>query len=453
VKVLLLSLNRIKFPFPVYPLGLDHVAGAISPPHEVRIVDVCGVPDDRVLPEIEEGIRAFEPDAVGLTIRNVDNNDATAVEAFLAPSRAAVERIRATTRAPLVLGGSGFTVFPTELMAALDADYGVVGEGEQARALFDALEAGRAPADLPGIAVRGQPAPRAVPLQGRLPRRAAPGLNPRTPFYLSRGGMLNLQTQRGCPYRCVYCSYPNIEGRKFRREEDDEVARVALELQDAGARHLFITDSVFNGDPRHADAIAEAFVRAGLRTPWTAFFTPTKPSDGFYDRMQAAGCSHVEFGTESLSDVMLRRLRKSFKPAAVFAAHAAARAAGLHVAHFLLLGGPGETAETLDETLDAAEQLDDAALFFFCGMRIYPDTEIAQIALKDGQLAPGQNLLAPVFYEAPGLPLDRIAKRVEERAAGRVSWIVGSGAARAEALIARLHARGHSGPLWERLVA
>jgi radical SAM superfamily enzyme YgiQ (UPF0313 family) len=453
VKVLLVSVNRSGFPYPVYPLGLDHVAGAISPPHEVRILDLCPVPEDRIAAEIDLAVRGFAPDAVGVSIRNIDNNDATAVEAFLAPVRGAVDRIRAATRAPIVLGGSGFTLFPDALLAFLGADYGIVGEGEQALALLDALEQGRSPEGLPGVALPGRPAPRAIPLAGVTPRRCAPGTNPALPFYRSRGGILNLQTQRGCVYRCIYCTYPGIEGRLSRGFAPDDVARTARELEGAGARFLFLTDSVFNGDPAHAERVADAFRRAGLGVPWGAYFAPTRPPDGFYARMAAARCSHVEFGTEALSDRMLARIRKTFRKEDVLAAHRAALAAGLHVAHFLLLGGPGETEETLEETLSAAEQLDGAALFFFCGMRIYPGTELAAIAEREGQIPPGQSLLEPVFYEPPGLPLEEIARRVERRADGRTSWLVGDGADRAAALVERLHARGHPGPLWERLVA
>ena len=231
------------------------------------------------------------------------------------------------------------------------------------------------------------------------------------------------------------------------------MAGVALELQEAGARYLFVTDSVFNGDVEHAEAVAEAFSRAGVRVPWGAFFAPTRPPDGFYDRMARAGCTHAEFGTEAFSDRMLARLRKTFRVADVFAAHRAARAAGVHVAHFLLLGGPGESLETLGETLDAAESLSDAALFFFCGMRVYPGTELERIARREGRLGDRQSLLEPVFYEPHGLPLAEIAAHVERRAEGRLNWIVGAGAARASALVARLHERGGAGPLWEELVA
>ncbi len=452
MKVLLISVNRSAFPYPVYPLGLDHVAGAISPPHAVRILDLCPLPAASVLDEVERAVREGTPDAVGLSIRNIDSNDATAVEEFFSPVRAVVDRIRAATRAPVVLGGAGFTIFPDELMRLLGADYGVVGEGEQALALLDALAAGRSPEGLPGVAVKGRPAPAPSPLRCDLPRRAAPGVNGALGFYAARGGVLNLQTQRGCPFRCVYCTYPGIEGRAARRLAADDVARTALELQGAGARYLFVTDSVFNGDPEHADAVAAAFARAGVRVPWGAFFAPPRPPDGFYARMARAGCSHVELGTEALSDRMLARIRKTFRVEDVLAAHRAARAAGLHVAHFLLLGGPGETRETVDETLDAAEALSDAALFFFCGMRVYPGTELERIARREGQLD-GGSLLAPVFYEPPGFPLAEIAAHVERRADGRLNWIVGAGAGRASALIARLHERGQAGPLWEKLVA
>jgi hypothetical protein len=169
--------------------------------------------------------------------------------------------------------------------------------------------------------------------------------------------------------------------------------------------------------------------------------------------MAEAGCTHVEFGTESLCDAMLPRLRKAFRRKHVLEAHASARAAGLHVAHFLLLGGPDETSETLDETIQAAEQLSDAALFFFCGMRIHAGTELESLARACGQIAPGQSLLEPVFYEPPAISLAAIAERVQRRGAGRPAWIVGAGADRAAALVTRLYARGHTGPLWEKLVA
>ena len=69
-----------------------------------------------------------------------------------------------------------------------------------------------------------------------------------------------------------------------------------------------------------------------------------------------------------------------------------------------------------------------------------------------GQIGPEERLLAPVFYEPPSLPLSEIAERVRRHARGRTSWVVGSGEERSEPLLQRMYERGHTGPLWERLV-
>jgi len=454
VRVLLISPNRLRFPYPVYPIGLDYVAGALAPRHEVRILDLCPLEDRELAPAVVAALEGFAPGAVGITVRNVDNTDATALRQFVGEVAALVRTIRGASAAPVVLGGAGFTLYPAEVLAATGADYGLVGEGERSLALFDALEAGRDPAALPGVIARGArgAAPAPVPAEA-FGTRPVPPPNPSLGFYLANSGIMNLQTQRGCPFRCVYCTYPAIEGACARRRPADEVAREAVALQAAGARYLFVADSVFNGDPRHALAVAAAFRGAGLTIPWGGYFAPLPPPDGFYARMAEAGCTHVEFGTEALSDPMLGRIRKAFRRADVLAAHRAARAAGLHVAHFLILGGPEETVETLEETFATAERLDDAALFFFCGMRIFRGTELARMARQDGQVAPDDDLLASTFYRPPGLPLADIEARLRARAAGRRNWVVGDGEERTRQATARLYGRGATGLLWEHLVS
>ncbi len=68
----------------------------------------------------------------------------------------------------------------------------------------------------------------------------------------------------------------------MRLNSPDEVAKEARELQEKGARYLFIVDSVFNSDYVHSMAVARAFRRQGLTLPWGAFFAPTRPPDGYY---------------------------------------------------------------------------------------------------------------------------------------------------------------------------
>lgn len=454
MRVLLISSNRLRFPYPVYPVGLDYVAGALAPRHEVRILDLCPLADAEVVPGVTEAVRTFEPEAIGISIRNIDNTDATDLQQFVGDVTALVRTLRALSRAPVVLGGAGFTLYPAAVLVATGADLGVVGEGERAGALFDALADGRDVRAIPGAIGPDWlgPAPGPLPPEA-IGRRPLPPPNPSLAFYLEHCGILNLQTQRGCPFRCVYCTYPGIEGSCVRQRPASEVAAEAVALQAAGARYLFMADSVFNGDPAYSLRVSVAFREAGLSIPWGAYFTPQSPPSGFYEQMADAGCTHAEFGTESLSDPMLRRIRKSFRRADALVAHRAARAAGINVAHFLILGGPGEDGGTLDETFTAAEELGDAVLFFFCGMRVFPGTELAAMARQAGQVAADDDLLRSVFYQPPALPLAEVESRLRARAAGRRNWIIGDGEERTRQATTRLYGRGHTGPLWEHLVA
>ncbi len=533
MRVLLISANRLKAPYPVFPLGLDVVAAAIAPRHELRIIDLLAEADSFPL---EQAVTDFQPQAVGISLRNIDNTDVTRPLSFVEQYGKLVLRIRSATQAPIILGGSGFTIFADSLLRVLGADYGIAGRGDALAQLLDCIEQEVEPAGIPGLVVQGsggappsepwssspgprlgeacagtdvgalladpppagqeaneepgeaQPAPTrrrtaeyfAVPGPGSAqPSANAPdagslqtkhGSDPGgarqpapppsaasvrlvdTAFYIANGGMLNFQTKRGCPYRCSYCTYPRIEGHELSHIEPEEVARTARALERAGARYLFATDSTFNCSIPHNLAVADALRVAGLSIPWGAFFAPVRTPAEYYLRLAAAGLTHVEFGTESLSDVMLRSYRKPFCLDDVFREHDKALAAGLNVAHYFMLGGPGETPATLDETLANVYRLPKTVSFFFCGVRIYPGTMVHLRAVEEGLVAEHDDLLAPVYYSSPALRGVDIEARVQEASQGRVNWVIGSGGERTMKLLERMYARGHVGPLWEKLV-
>jgi radical SAM superfamily enzyme YgiQ (UPF0313 family) len=435
-------------PYPTYPIGLDYVMNAISPPHQVRTVDMNELKTENALAGV---LSQDMPDIIGLSIRNIDNTDEAHVKTFIGEFRDLIGTIRQHSKGLIVLGGSGFTILPGEFMTRLDADFGVIGEGERLQLLLKALENHQGGSDIPGVVTRGSRVVPPEPWSHSFTRGAFPD-HSYTSFYLKRGGMLNLQTKRGCPFGCIYCTYPHIEGNRFRFHPPEEVADTAEMLQNAGAKYLYITDSTFNGSYEHSLEVAAAFKKAGISIPWGGFFTPTTPPTDYYRILADAGLMHVEFGTESLSNKMLDSYRKPFQIEDVFDSHKAALAAGLSVAHYLMLGGPGENEDTLKETLTNADGLGKTVFFVFTGVRIYPHTALYDLALEEGQITPQCNLLEPVFYWSPALHREAAMDLLRSHAFGRSNWVVGSASQQTVRIIARLHALGHVGPLWERLI-
>ena len=448
MKVLLVSANTLREPYPVYPLGLDYVAGAIAKNHHVQIVDMNSPGGYDSLAAV---IKEFSPDVIGLSLRNIDNTDTTDPRGFIGQYRTIVDVIRKHSDARLILGGSGFTIFPAETMQALDADYGVIGEGERLALLLNAIENRKDAGTIPGVVTPETHKSVPEPWEGKITRRINP--NPANlKYYLQNGGMLNLQTKRGCHFKCVYCTYPHIEGHHLRLIDPEETAAAALKLQASGAKYFFITDSVFNADCSHSLAVARAFKKNGVSIPWGAFFAPLKQPEDYFQIMADAGLTHVEFGTDSLSNPVLASYRKPFRDQQVFRTHQTAINAGLYVAHYFLLGGPGENPQTLRETLTGVGSLQKSALFFFCGMRIYPDTALYDIAVKEGQIAEGRSILEPVFYRSPFIDSDEIVRQVQKEANRRLNWVIGAGGEETAKIISRLYQRGHCGPMWEYLI-
>jgi radical SAM superfamily enzyme YgiQ (UPF0313 family) len=450
VKVLLVSANAEQAPNPVFPIGISYVARALEPAHEVRLHDVvvdgvAGLPD---------AVRAFDPGLVGVSLRNVD---ATRPDGrfYRDAYRDVVDAIRSATGAPVVLGGAGYTLFPERWLAELGADWGIAGEGEHLRLLVDALEAGQDPAQVdgghgvPGLVRPGQAM---IPIRkwhGPVGHGAAAGRL--VEAYRAFGGMLNVQTKRGCSMHCCYCTYPVMEGRRLRRHEVSSIVDEIERLRDAGARYLFFVDSVFNLDVPHTTALCRELVRRGVKVPWAAYIAPFRITPDYARLLKDAGLTHAELGTEALCDPVLEAYGKPFRWRDVQAAHAALGEAGVHRAHFLLFGGPGETRETVEETLRNSRELPGSVFFPARTMRIYPGTPLHRRALEEGVVQPGDPLFRPVFYCAPGLDPEWLRERLEAEAAGRSNFVLDDMSDEMAGLVRRAHARGRTGPMWEYL--
>jgi radical SAM superfamily enzyme YgiQ (UPF0313 family) len=443
MRVLLISANRERSPFPVAPIGVLCVAGAArAAGHEVEVLDLTF--QRGPVRAVGRAVRRHQPDVVGIGIRNLDNCSFSRAHSFLEDVREVAEAARRATDAPLVLGGGGFSVEPVGWLQRLGADYGVVGEGEGAFvALLDALAAAECDGtieEIPGVLGRvgsetrgvvqssapsdsGEFAPAPAPPcdLGLLPEPLHAGCRYRP--YERAGGSVSVQSKRGCPFRCIYCIYPLIEGRTYRlRAPDavgDEIERVVREQK---ARDFFFTDSVFNSPPEHAAAICRDVERRRLGVRWMAYCNPVGFDGDLARAMVASGCAGIEFGLDVAVEKMFGPMGKPFGQDDIGRALEATHRAGLPTAVHLLFGGPGETLADIEETqrfLNSCATVN--AVFASVGLRIYSGTSLEGIARHEGVLAPETDLFEPTYYVSAGLGDDPLAA-VDAIARRRWEW-------------------------------
>ena len=450
MNVYLISANPERIPYPVFPIGLSYVASSLEPEHKVTLFDLI-LHKEEIL---KEDIKKCSPDLIGLSLRNVDDTRPDGLF-YLHTYKRLVKSIRQTTSAPLVLGGSAFTLFPAQFMEALNADYGIIGPGEHLRVLADGLEAGLSNQELknrvPGLCLQKSPIPQPGQYKGSV--KHAQAAHSLCEEYQKVGGMINIQTKRGCPFRCIYCTYPNVEGHGVINHPVDSLVDDIEQMISHGARYLFFVDSVFNVDLEHTAAIAEEMLRRSIKIPWSALFAPCNLTRDYVVLLKKSGLTHVEFGTESLSDPVLKAYGKQFTVADAIKAHNVFNALDVHRAHFMLFGGPGETRETVEETIRVSAQLKETVIFPFAGMRVFPGTPLHRLTIKQGLFKAEESLFEPVFYYSPNLSKEWLEQRLADESAIRTNFVLADELQEKADLVARLLARGRAtGPQWEHLI-
>jgi radical SAM superfamily enzyme YgiQ (UPF0313 family) len=427
-------------------LGLVQIDGALrGAGYETKLIDfnLDSDPPDKWISD-------FSPDAIGISLRNIDDALIQRRETFFTGLRSLCRELKRLTPAPLILGGSGFSIFPAELMRLCGADYGIRGEGEEVLLqLLDRIRQGGKGKEIPGV-IRWQKG-ELVMEEGKQPmasdRIGIPGYEAAlASFYLARSSMLNIQTQRGCGLRCCYCTYPLLEGRQYRRRPAGRVVDEMEQAVEAGSRYLFVVDSVFNTSRMHVESICAELIRRKLGVEWCCFLRPKGLTRELMGLMAMAGLKHVEFGSDSFCDSVLDSYGKQLRFEDILQSSALAAGAGIDFAHFLICGGPGETPETLETSLTNSRRLPPAPIMARVGMRIYPGTPLFErIVAEQG---PFQDLLTPRYYVTPAYPEAAIFERL--RAAGREfpNWIFEDPPPSYYQMAERLRARGVVGPLW-----
>jgi anaerobic magnesium-protoporphyrin IX monomethyl ester cyclase len=431
--VLLVHANPLQRVLPVPPYGLELVRGALDgAARSCEIVDPFLI-DERPLAAAVEAARRTSADVIGLGLRvledciPIDGLDERAepldVHSVIGEVRELVAALREVRPgATIVLGGAGFSACPAEALEALDVPLGVVGAGEGPfRALVERVAGGRDLGGIPGLVRRGEPvAPRAYVVSER---SAAPRELLYSPAY---GFPVRIRT--GCAMQCSYCTAANM-GRVHNdgdvREVVDEIAALVAAARARGlpVLPLFLAaDEVNLPDAQLLEELLRRIVERDLAKAlhWRGYFNPTPLGDALCGLIVETHGS-VSMTVDSASDAVLARNGKPFRRRHLDAAIERVVGHGIQLELGLIFGMPGETEDTLAETIAWVHSLPAAVeVVYAAGARVYPGTPLAEAAAAEPErvVRVGVGPLDPVGFCSLGTPR-ALARRLDERLSDR----------------------------------
>jgi radical SAM superfamily enzyme YgiQ (UPF0313 family) len=302
-------------------------------------------------------------------------------------------------------------------MEVAGADFGIRGDGEQALvALLQEIRGEQRWDRVPGLVYRSNghwtlneaawPHVVAAPTERDIVDNET---------YFRLGGQIGVETKRGCPRQCSYCPDPLAKGRASRLRPATDVADEMQSLATRGIDVFHLCDAEFNLPPRHALEVCDELIRRGLgeRVRWYAYLTVTPFSNELARRMRRAGCVGINFTGDATHPRMLAAYRHPHRREDIDAAVRRCRNNGIAVMLDLLLGGPGETPETVAESIASLKVIDPDCAGAALGLRIFPGTPVESSIAAEGPMEDNPNirrrypgaidLLQPTFYLATTL--------------------------------------------------
>ena len=402
------------------PIGLAYLAASVDEErHTLKVLDLMFA-DDAVA-EVADAVSEFEPDLIGMSIRNLDNQSSLNPVWNLPAVRDIIERIRQLSDATTLIGGPAFSIMPAECLDYVGADLGIAGDAAEAFAtLVERLEAGADYRDIPGIVFRDDANDgEIVASEGRFTSsfHRAPRLD-----------LLDMRAYNGSGFgvgvitKLAQAYYPtpgaDFNGGDWRIREPSEVVDEIRALDnDFGINKVFFIDSGFNIPAEHAKATCRAIIDAGLRVRWNSYVRPSEDADvELMGLMKESGCSLALMaeggrGGEGLDD----RLAGLERMAGL------CREVGLPFTMNMTFGEPGDTESSVEQKLDFLKRVDAAFSVLRVGTRVLPNTGAAQTALREGLIESESELMRPTFYTDAGVR-DWIADRLREEAAEYPRW-------------------------------
>ena len=399
------------------PIGLAYIAGHLDlQRHNLKILDLMFSED--YLEDTESTVKEFQPDLIGVSLRNLDNSSYLDPQWALPTTKAVIQRIRTITDSPIVCGGPGFSQLPKECFRFLEPDLGVAGDGGEIFAqVADSLDSGENYHNLPGLVYqdgRGEVVYKGLAYSSfsKPPRLEELDMA----RYEQSGFGIGIVTKLDDSFsHSMKAGGGNTTWRVLKPIED-----VIQEIQDMkerfGLRKVFFIDSGFNVPLPHAKALCQSIIDADLKIHWNSYLAPVPAAcdEEVLDLMKRAGSGLVIMKSVDGQDLAEESLENRLQPLKEICQRC--DHAGMHYVISQYFGEPGETAETVEAKLEFLREIQPALANLRVGVRIRPDTPVARVALKEGVITDESDLIRPTFYleeSVKGWIVDRLRAEAE----------------------------------------
>ena len=398
------------------PIGLAYIAAAVDEDrHQMRVLDLMF--SDDAPGDVEEAVREFQPDLIGLSIRNLDNQSYFNPVWNLPGVRDIVDRVRESSDATILCGGPAFSILPAECLEYVGADVGIAGDAAEAfSTLVDRLESGDDYTDIPGVVYQedGQ----TIVSEGsftsdfhRAPRLDLLDMR----RYNGSGFGVGVVTKLAQAYYAT--SDGGFDGTDWRIRDPEEVVDEIRNLnEDYGINKVFFIDSGFNIPVEPAKAVCRAIIESGLKIRWNSYVRPGYGDEELVHLMKKSGCSLALLaesggGGGGLAD----RLDQLGVMGHLF------QEANLPFSLNISFGEPGESKETVDQKFSLLRQVEPSFAVLRLGSRVLPNTPAARRAVEEGMVESESDLIRPVFYIAEDVR-DWLPDRLKEEAESHPRW-------------------------------
>ncbi len=348
-----------------YPsLGLGYLAAvAEQEGHECRIFDF-GLRPNRPMSEDVQDVIDFKPDLVSFT--------------SMTTSYASVEESAALLKEALgvttIIGGPHATTLPEDTLRNPHLDFLIYGEGEEVfQDFLRGLSSGANNwGDMRGLwykqdgeVISGGERELIKDLDALpFPARHLFELD-KYPLYAPNGEpMVTVLSSRGCPWNCSFC-FKGIVGRTYRQRSPESItAELQHVIDNYGVRNFYFIDDLFTIDVRRLEKIMDHFIDQKMDVRWRCLARVDRVNPDLLKKMYQAGCRQVHYGIESGNEEVLKRTAKHIRLDQVRDAVKWTADAGIHSKGYFILGLPGDTTETMSETIEFAASLDLSEAMF-----------------------------------------------------------------------------------------